>query len=92
MATADNEHTGRPVKQPGENRPAVGSLEEKVMFKRLRQWFRTVKCNHSHIFRWNLPPDTPWYSHGVRKGAHPGGLQIVGCYICGKVWCRDYRA
>lgn len=50
------------------------------------------ECEHTHTFRFNLPEGTPWYSHGKCKGVHSGGLQIIGCYICSKVWCLDYRA
>lgn len=48
-------------------------------------------CNHSHTFRHHLPCDTPWYSHGEKKGPH-ASLLLHGCYKCGKVWCEDYAA
>lgn len=61
------------------------------MLKAIKGFIRTMRCKHTHTFRFNLPENTPWYSSGVKKGAH-SGLQVVGCYICGKVWCRDHEA
>ena len=62
------------------------------MLRRLKRWIQRRRCQHSHTFRWSLPLGTHWYSDGKRMGIHHGGLQIIGCYICGKVWCCDYRA
>ena len=52
---------------------------------------RDMKCEHSHTFKMDVPEGTHWYSYGNDKGPHPGGLQVVGCYVCGAVWCRNYR-
>ena len=55
-------------------------------------WRPEPVCDHSHSFVVDLPPETNWYSSGNRKGPHGPGLQIMGCYKCGKVWCRDFAA
>ena len=53
---------------------------------------RDDDCRHTHTFRYDLPKDMPWYnSDGKISGVHDA-LQLVGCYICGKVWCRDFKA
>lgn len=62
------------------------------MLRRLRIMLRRWCCEHSHTFKIDLPNETRWYSHGKQKGPHGPGLQLLGCYVCGKVWCRDYAA
>ena len=61
------------------------------MTTELRKRFRQLRCRHTHTFKHDLPPDTHWYSNGKKMGHH-SGLQVCGCYICGKVWCRDWQA
>ena len=67
-------------------------MKKLTKFGRLRLWWRRLSCEHSHTFRVDMPEGTPWYSHGTKMGPHPGGLQMIGCYKCGKVWCRDWAA
>lgn len=47
-------------------------------------------CDHSHTFKTDVDRAT-WYYKGEKKGEHES-IQLVGCYKCGKVWCRDYAA
>ena len=58
---------------------------------RLKQFFRSLFCEHTHTFRINLDNASWFDSEGVDKGRH-GQLQLRGCYICGKVWVADYGA
>ena len=48
-------------------------------------------CEHTHTFRYYLPPDTPWFFMGEKKGNHDA-LVLEGCYLCGKIKVRDWKA
>lgn len=48
-------------------------------------------CEHTHTFSYNLSSDTPWYSLGEKMGKHDS-LVLEGCYLCGKVKVRDWKA
>ncbi len=48
-------------------------------------------CEHTHTFRYYLPKDALWYSHGVKKGNHES-LVLEGCYLCGGIKVRDWKA
>lgn len=64
------------------------------MKRLLRKWLDRLiyhNCKHTHTFKFNLSKETEWYFENLRKGEH-GSLQICGCYLCGKIWCKDYGA
>ena len=48
-------------------------------------------CEHTHTFRYYLPSDVIWYSYGEKKG-NTDSLVLEGCYLCGKVKVRDWKA
>lgn len=48
-------------------------------------------CDHTHTFKYYLPSDTPWYFKGVRRGVHDA-LVLEGCYLCGNIKVRDWKA
>jgi hypothetical protein len=48
-------------------------------------------CEHTHTFKHYLPINTIWFYKGEKKGMHDG-LLIEGCYLCGKIKARDYKA
>lgn len=48
-------------------------------------------CEHTHTFRYYLPSDTLWYVKGDKKGNHDS-LVLEGCYLCGKIVVRDWKA
>jgi len=52
-----------------------------------RHWL----CPHSHTFHLALGKDVRWSFQGKPMGPH-NGIELVGCYVCGKVWCRDWKA
>lgn len=60
------------------------------MLKSVKMIIKRIRCKHTHTFRHFLP-SVPWYFKGEKRGTHDGIL-IEGCYLCGKVWCRDFQA
>jgi hypothetical protein len=82
-----------------------GTMYKPVRLKRLRDlaqrlWvkypFRWLyrfgyACEHTHTFKHFLPKDTLWYFKGERGGTHDG-LMLEGCYLCGKIRVRDWKA
>ncbi len=64
------------------------------LLRRLRKCCRfRCYCKHTHVFRWKLPRSVEWYLHGENKRMLPKGFELVGCLLCGKVWCcHDSKA
>jgi hypothetical protein len=52
---------------------------------------KRLLCKHTHTFSRCLPDDTVWLYRGEVKGTHPG-LLIEGCYLCGRIEVRDWKA
>ncbi len=48
-------------------------------------------CEHTHTFRYQIPPDALWYSYGKKQG-NIDSLVLEGCYLCGKITMRDWKA
>jgi len=48
-------------------------------------------CRHTHVWRRKVSADTVWYLNGENRGSIPDGFEMVGCLICGKVWCEDTK-
>jgi hypothetical protein len=67
------------------------------LYKKLkRKWYLFIKrktCKHTHIFKHDLPNEY-WYSlqeNGkYKRMGQIHGLQIKGCYVCGKVWAVNW--
>jgi len=77
-------------KPPGASRLARVSLFCRFVAK-VKIIARPWACPHSHTFHVPLPKQTQWYSFGKPMGPHDS-LELVGCYVCGKVWCRDWKS
>ena len=65
---------------------AAGTYILWLMFWKLK---KTETCDHSHTFVWDVPDGAHWDSRKATMGTQR--LQILGCYTCGKVWCRNFR-
>jgi len=68
--------------------------EERILKNMKRMWrrfLRRLKCKHTHTFKHYLPKETPWCYRGEPKGKHDG-LVIEGCYLCGELSIKDWKA
>ena len=63
------------------------------MWRKIKLWYKRRNCKHTHTFTYSLDGATREYGvpHGSRTCKTPG-LELKGCYICGKVYVNDYRA
>jgi hypothetical protein len=59
-------------------------------FRWLDTLVRRLRCNHTHTFSF-YPEGVTWRFNGEAQGKHTG-VVIEGCYLCGKMWCRDFQA
>ena len=48
---------------------------------------KQLRCRHTHTF--SITPTYEWQSEGKRMPDKHRGIKLEGCYLCGKVWCRD---
>jgi len=86
----------RPLKEP------LPEFPEKLFYKipqavrsrlprPVHQFIRVTLCPHTHTFRYKMD-GARWVNYvGKHKGEHPG-LELCGCYLCGKVFAHDYKA